>query len=166
MTPVLLALALQLTPAAPAVPRDIDGAPVDLKNTSVLIVDPDESDEVRTALRAVRAQNAARRGPDAPAPIPRLIAVVDLSDVPGMFHGLAESRIRERRKEVAARPENAKLSITWVVDTEGTLVRRLRGPHRTSCLVVTDAAGNYARGSAVQDLAARQQGRAVEATAP
>lgn len=164
-------VALASFAAAPAQPLSVatglDGAAVSLSEVTALVVDPDERDGIREALKAIRTQAEASGVKPKGGRLEALVIVVDLSDVPSLLQGYALDKMKARAAEVATRPLARAISLSWVADMDGTLTRQLRGPLLGSSLVVTDARGAHLRGAAIRDLPALVAERAaVRALAP
>jgi hypothetical protein len=154
-----VALALSALPAAAPPPSTVavglDGAPVGLAEVTALVVDPDDRDQLKATLQAVRAQaTAAGLTPGAERP-QAMVVVVDLSDVPSFLHDVALDRMRARVAEAQQRPMAHPIPLSFVPDMNGSLSRQLSGPLDGSCFVVTDARGAHVRGVTVAALAVR-----------
>ena len=87
---LLFALGAHLAAVSPAeaTAYDLDGASVDLRGATVLVVDPDDRGEVRQTLEGLKAQGKTAPG----GPLTELVIVLDLSDVPSLLEGYAKGR--------------------------------------------------------------------------
>lgn len=143
----MIALSLHL-----AALTDVTGAEVSFKNAALLLVAPTDRHTLREKLEVVRRAHAANANK-----LQVLVVVVDISDVPALFHGMAEDKIRERARASA---KTAKRPLHFVVDKDGNISTALRGPHKGSCLVRTDQRARYLRGVTVDTLVKRaREGR-------
>ena len=145
----IFALSLSLA-AGPPSTLDVYGAEVSLKDSALLIVDPADRKELKDKLKVVRAHRARLSPKNATK---SLVIVVNLSDVPSIFRGMAEDKIKARATEAAKR--NPERSLSWIADKDGSLSKTLRGPLKGSCLVRTDAKGAHLRGTTVDELVKR-----------
>jgi hypothetical protein len=145
----MLALCLQLA-ASPSTVEDVYGAKVPLENAKLLLVASADRETLREKLAVVR-----KRRDDGDAGH-ALVVIVDLSDVSTLFRGVAKGKIKDRAVE--AQKQNPTLPAPrFVADLDGSLSRALRGPHRGSCLVRTNARGEYLSGSTIDDLVKRPE---------
>ena len=149
----MFALSLQLAAAPPAV-EDVNGAKVSLEDTALLIVAPADRGSLKEKLAVVRERRAAS---GKKAPTKSMVVIVDLSDVSGLFHGMAKGKLKKSAAEAAKRQPPGAPAPTFVADLDGSLSKKLKGPLKGSCFVRTDKQGAYLRGTTVDELVKRAE---------